>query len=169
MKEWVLIALLLVSCVTAFDTYLFFTPGCPNCANMIQSLTALDKIHPKMNLHILNLKYIDNMLLFKKISVNYGTRDYAAPVVFVGDSVYIGYNNEIGSDVKKSIEDCSKKGCVDPKEKKYNPEQNKSQVMYFLLLFSGLLVICIAVGFFVKKQWGEMDKEVKKPTTRFME
>ena len=122
-----------------------------------------------MNLEMYNLRFIDNMMLFKKIAPNYGQEEFRAPTVFIGNNAYTGYSNEIENQIKSQVKVCKQQGCVSPKDKKYDPSEHKSYIKTYFMLAGALLVVALLVKWFVKKQLKSISDEIKPSTKKFME
>ncbi len=95
--------------------YLFWKEGCPYCVKEKEFLSVLKKKYPK--LEIRDYDVLSNMAsreLLMTMSRSYGINPSGVPVTFIGDQGFVGFDEEIGSQIEKIIKSCLKKACEDP-------------------------------------------------------
>jgi cytochrome c biogenesis protein CcdA/glutaredoxin len=115
-----LAALLLGAAVTAsaalpVELDLFYGQGCPHCADMRQALQRIERQYPELRVREHEV-YFDpeNARLFARVAHGYGVEIEGVPTVFVGDTVLVGYSDEIESSLERAIRACSARGCPSP-------------------------------------------------------
>ncbi len=95
--------------------YLFWREGCPYCEKEKQFLSTMKKKYS--SLEIRDYDIISNIAsreLLMTMSKSYGINPSGVPVTFVGNQGFVGFNEEIASQIEKNIKYCLKNTCQDP-------------------------------------------------------
>ncbi|PIO07553.1 hypothetical protein COU59_03290 [Candidatus Pacearchaeota archaeon CG10_big_fil_rev_8_21_14_0_10_34_12] len=99
---------------TEVQIYLFHGQGCPHCAVLI---SFLDEIKEDYNLNIHEYEIYFNQTnrkIFEQFTEAFGTEIQGVPTLFIDNQVFVGYNSQIGQQIKDTINFCSENLCEDP-------------------------------------------------------
>lgn len=114
-------AILLICSVASAESknkvilYFFWGDGCPHCAKQKEFLSVIKKKYTKLD--IKDYEVWSNPAsreLLLTMSKSYGITPSGVPVTFIGDKGFVGFNEEIGKEIEKTIKACLKKICEDP-------------------------------------------------------
>ncbi|GAB6184452.1 hypothetical protein JCM13991_21930 [Thermodesulfovibrio hydrogeniphilus] len=127
MAKKILYILLVLTCLIVFSgisfaeakkqvtLYLFWREGCPYCEKEKLFLSQIKKKYP--TLEIKDYDVISNIAsreLLMTMSRAYGINPSGVPVTFIGNQGFVGFNEEIASQIEKNIKYCLKNICQDP-------------------------------------------------------
>lgn len=94
---------------------LFYGQGCPHCAQLEAYLSDLESKGYKINVTMYEVyNNQKNRDLWDKYSKAYNSKIEGVPTLFIGDKVFVGFNNEIGNQIKDEITKCSSEICINP-------------------------------------------------------
>lgn len=99
--------------------YFFWGDGCPHCEKQKPFLKEMENKYPELEIKSLEVyKDKENLEIFKKMAEAYEIQAQGVPATFIGDSkLIIGYKEEMNQSIEKTISDCIKNGCVNPRSK----------------------------------------------------
>jgi len=102
----------LSSFALAEEMYIFYGQGCPHCANALGFLNSIEDKYPELNI-IKKETYFneENRNLFFEFAQSYGMDARGVPMIFIGDKVFYGFDDDIGEDIEKEINVCLKNNC----------------------------------------------------------
>jgi cytochrome c biogenesis protein CcdA/glutaredoxin len=96
------------------DIYMFWGDGCPHCAKAKPYFERLAKANPDIVLHFYEVWYEEaNREYFISFAKAFDFEPTGVPTIFIGDKYWVGFNDQIESDIQTEIERCLKDGCVD--------------------------------------------------------
>ncbi len=94
--------------------YLFWGDGCPHCAAEKPVLEAMVKANSNIELQSYEVWYnAENQTKLKKMADFYDFEVTGVPVTFIGEKYWIGYSDDLGSEIKKEVDACLTNGCID--------------------------------------------------------
>lgn len=94
--------------------YFFWGDGCPHCAEEEPFLEKLVKGNSRINLYSYEVWYVpENQELLKQMAASMGFEVRGVPTTIVGDRYWIGYNEQIGTEIKAHVDLCLEKTCPD--------------------------------------------------------
>lgn len=94
--------------------YMFWGDGCPHCAKEKPFLEDLAKADPRIILKFYEVWGDQaNRDKFDAFAKAFGFEPSGVPTTFIGDQYWVGYNDQIESDIKKSVDACLVNGCPD--------------------------------------------------------
>jgi len=98
------------------QAYFFYGEGCPHCAKAEPFLKEIEQQHPTLRLHRLETWHNpENARFFVSLSKACGSQVMGVPTLFVGDRVFIGWDEKrIAPKIKEAIEQCERLECSDP-------------------------------------------------------
>lgn len=95
--------------------YFFWSEGCPYCAREKPFLESLKEKYPSL---VVVKKEIssnrENVKLLQKMGEEYGRNVRGVPATFLGDRVWVGYEDKIGEEIEEKLQQCVVGSCVDP-------------------------------------------------------
>lgn len=95
--------------------YFFWGDGCPHCAEAEPFLQELDEASDQVELRKYEVWYVEeNQELFSKMAASFGFEPQGVPTIFIGKQYWIGYNEQIQSEIKAAVKKCLKSACPDP-------------------------------------------------------
>jgi len=97
------------------DLVMFYGRGCEYCAAMQQFLQTVEKEHPELRINSYEV-YFDNenARLFSQLAAAYNTEISGVPTIFLGENVFVGFSQDIASDLQANIRTCIVQGCAAP-------------------------------------------------------
>lgn len=95
--------------------YFFWSEGCPYCAREKPFLESLKVKYPSL---VVIKKEIsssrENVKLLQKMGEEYGRNVRGVPTTFLGDRVWVGYEDKIGEEIEEGVQQCVVGSCVNP-------------------------------------------------------
>lgn len=92
----------------------FWGDGCPICA---QQAPFLDRMESMYDIEIIRLEVYNsrhNQALFQEVADHYGITIQGVPTTFFGDRYWVGFNQQIASDMEAVISACvQSQTCLD--------------------------------------------------------
>lgn len=97
------------------NLYFFWGEGCPHCAAAKPFLKKLASENPELDIHSYEVFNNEaNLERLNKMASSLGAEAKGVPVFIIGDRMYTGYSDEIGDEIQKRVQFCTKHGCRDP-------------------------------------------------------
>ena len=97
------------------DVVLFYGRGCPHCSKSIGFLEEIEKKYPDANIYEYEIYFEkENIPLFQKIAEAYNTDIKSVPTIFIGNHVFVGFNNDIGNEIEQAVIECLEIRCISP-------------------------------------------------------
>lgn len=97
---------------------LFWGDGCPHCASEHEYLASILEENQDVELAEYETWHDEtNAQLFKDLSLRYGVEPRGVPATIIGDKIWIGFNEAMGREMRKKIDECLSDGCEDPMER----------------------------------------------------
>ncbi|MEM4245325.1 MAG: hypothetical protein QW404_00935 [Candidatus Nanoarchaeia archaeon] len=104
-----------ISPLEAACIHVFVHGGCPQCENVIPYVDSLtEKYGVELVKH--DVSIAEEKEIYDKFKENYGFRDGAFPIVFIGERFLVG-ETAIKENLEQEINFCIEKGCICPAEK----------------------------------------------------
>jgi len=95
--------------------YLFWGDGCGYCAKEKAFLDKLKLDYPELDIVMFEVwNNAENAQLMKEFAQAYGISAGGVPVTFIGDKSWVGYNDNIGSEITAKVEYCKSNDCLSP-------------------------------------------------------
>jgi glutaredoxin len=95
--------------------YMFWGDGCPHCAVAKPFLQELAGSSDRVDLRLYEVWYVEeNQELFTKMAASFGFEPQGVPTIFIGKKYWIGYDEQIKSEIQAAVNTCLKNGCPDP-------------------------------------------------------
>ena len=100
------------------ELYFFYGQECPHCAKAKPFLENLEKKYSQLKVRSFEV-YGDekNRELFSLLAQAYGRKIEGVPMIFIGDKVFVGYNDTISMQIEQAVKDCLNLKCASPIEK----------------------------------------------------
>jgi glutaredoxin len=95
------------------DMYVFWSDTCPHCAEAMPVLEGFTRKYPQLRLHDYEVHAVENQTLFKQMAAAFGFEAQSVPTIFLGDRHWVGFNEEIGEEIKAAVTTCLDAGCTD--------------------------------------------------------
>ncbi len=98
------------------DVHVFYGKGCPHCEQAMAFFEGLDD--PEVRLFTYEV-YFDqeNRVMLEQLAKTYNTTISGVPTMFIGDQVFVGFDNTLQEELQKKILSCEQTPCQDPLEK----------------------------------------------------
>ncbi len=96
--------------------YVFTQQGCPACARMAPVIDRIEADFPALTVERLELTGplgMEYRMLLMDVGHAFNIQRLAVPAVFVGDSVWIGFNEASEAQIREAVVQCLDQGCVD--------------------------------------------------------
>ena len=95
------------------DIYLFWGDGCPHCAHEKEFLNELEKEDENLNVHLYEVwNDEDNAELMEQVKTSFGIEATSSvPFTVIGNQVFSGYSDSIGSQIESALDKCYENGC----------------------------------------------------------
>lgn len=94
---------------------MFWSEGCPHCAQAKPFFEDLAKQHPQIELRFYEVSSsVENQEKFILMCEAYGFEVHGVPTIFIGDRYWEGFSDTIQPDVEKAVNICLKNGCINP-------------------------------------------------------
>jgi len=94
--------------------YFFKSKGCPYCEKEEPFLEELENKHPSLKVVEKDIASTENVELLRNMGREYGKEIRGVPATFLGDNVWVGFTEKIGSQIEDRVENCVETGCVNP-------------------------------------------------------
>ena len=96
------------------NLYLFYGDGCPHCAKEKELLNNLQKEYDNLEINTYEVWYDeDNNILLDKVKNAFKNDSKYVPFTVIGTKVYVGYNDNIASQIETTIAYYSKNNARD--------------------------------------------------------
>lgn len=95
--------------------YFFKMKGCPHCADEEPFLEELQEKDP--SLVVVDKEVLgneENLELMKTIGKEYGREIRGVPTTFIGEDVWVGFSEQIASQIEEKVKYCTENPCVNP-------------------------------------------------------
>lgn len=97
--------------------YLFWGDGCPHCAAEKPFLEDLVKQNPNIEVRAYEIwKVESNRVKLDKMAQEYGFKPSGVPTTFIGDQYWVGFNDDIKSQIQTTVNACVTTACKDAGE-----------------------------------------------------
>lgn len=97
--------------------YFFWGEGCPHCEEEKPFLRDLQSRYPQLEVKDYEVWYHpENQQILTQMASAYGMRAAGVPTTFIGDSVWVGFNEDIKPEIRHKVSTCMELGCPDPGE-----------------------------------------------------
>ncbi len=94
--------------------YFFWGNGCPHCAKAKPFLEELSRTYPNVAVRAYEVWYDEaNQTLFKQMAAAYGFEPSAVPTIFIGDRHWVGFAEQLATELEAAVVSCSATGCRD--------------------------------------------------------
>jgi glutaredoxin len=86
------------------ELVIFHGDGCPHCANALEFLEGLEQEWPELEVSRYEVWYDEeNRDLFREVAAQQGVDASAVPTMFFRDSVWVGYSDVVGEEVRVTV------------------------------------------------------------------
>ncbi len=97
------------------DIYMFWGDGCPHCAKAKPYFEGLAKDNPQIVLHFFEVwNDKSNRDYFITFSQSHGFEPTGVPTIFIGDQYWVGFNDQIQTEIGEAVKKCFIDTCQDP-------------------------------------------------------
>jgi glutaredoxin len=87
------------------ELQIFHGDGCPHCANALRFLDGLQEDWPALDVVSHEVWHDDaNRDLFREVAAAHGVDARAVPTMFFEDSVWVGFSEAVGADIRAAVE-----------------------------------------------------------------
>lgn len=102
----------------SLSAYFFFSQGCVSCDNLLVFLSSLEDEFDFFVVKSFDVSVSENKVLLDDLAFAYNDRVGGVPVVFVGDSVFMGFGGEAstGKLIRDKVLFCSSNPCKNPSD-----------------------------------------------------
>jgi cytochrome c biogenesis protein CcdA len=109
----------LVGASNKTTVYFFYSKPCPFCTTEIAFLDQLESKYSDLEIKRFDVAEENNTELFIKMCEAYETVLRELPMTFIGEILFIGYDNDktSGKVIETTIINCIENGCINPIEK----------------------------------------------------
>lgn len=106
---------LVINAQEEVDIYLFWGDSCPHCAHEKEFLNELEKENKNLNVHLYEVwNDKDNAELMEQVKTSFGIEATSSvPFTVIGNQVFSGYSDSIGSQIESALDKCYENGCED--------------------------------------------------------
>jgi len=99
----------------AVPIYFFWGDGCPHCANQKVFLERLEADHPNVVVYDFEVYNVpENRPLMTAMATAFGRPVTGVPMTFIGDEVWVGYNDAMGRQMRAAVERYETYAAPDP-------------------------------------------------------
>ncbi|MFU8889186.1 MAG: glutaredoxin family protein [Trueperaceae bacterium] len=99
----------------AVPIYFFWGDGCPHCATQKVFLEQLKADHPNVVVYDFEVYYVEeNRSLMTAMAAAFGRTVTGVPMTFIGDEVWVGYNDAAGRQMRAAVERYETYAAPDP-------------------------------------------------------
>jgi cytochrome c biogenesis protein CcdA/glutaredoxin len=100
------------------DLFMFYGKGCPHCGKAEMFLDEMEEKYPSLNVERYETYNSQkNRELFENISRAYDKKIGGVPTFYMGEKVFVGYNDAVGNKIESEIKNCIEDGCCSPMTK----------------------------------------------------
>lgn len=94
--------------------YFYWGDGCPHCAEAKPFLQQLTEEHPNVEVRAYEVWYVEeNREHFWRMASAYGFEPSGVPTIFLGEHFWVGYGDQVASQLVAQVERCSQTACPD--------------------------------------------------------
>jgi uncharacterized membrane protein/thiol-disulfide isomerase/thioredoxin len=94
--------------------YIFWGDGCPHCEAARPYLHELSQRYPNVEILEYEVWYqIENQALFVQMAAKFGFEPRFVPTIFIGESYWEGYSDEMKPELENAVAACAEAGCPD--------------------------------------------------------
>jgi glutaredoxin len=98
--------------------YFFWGDGCPHCATQKVFLEQLKLDHPNVIVYDFEVYYVEaNRPLMTAMAAAFGRPVTGVPMTFIGDEVWVGYNDAMGRQMRAAVERYQTYDAPDPADR----------------------------------------------------
>ncbi len=98
--------------------YLFWGDGCPHCASQKTAMSDWTTKYPDIEIKTYETwNNTDNATKLEAMAKAYNTTVEGVPMTFIGDKYWVGYSDDMETEMTNKIEECLKSGCENPGER----------------------------------------------------
>jgi glutaredoxin len=98
--------------------YFFWGDGCPHCATQKVFLDQLKLDHPNVIVYDFEVYYVEaNRPLMTAMAAAFGRPVTGVPMTFIGDEVWVGYNDAMGRQMRAAVERYQAYDAPDPADR----------------------------------------------------
>lgn len=98
--------------------YYFWGDGCPHCATQKVFLEQLKLDHPNVIVYDFEVYYVEaNRPLMTAMAAAFGRPVTGVPMTFIGDEVWVGYNDAMGRQMRAAVERYQTYDAPDPADR----------------------------------------------------
>ncbi|MGM5482667.1 MAG: glutaredoxin family protein [Nanobdellota archaeon] len=98
--------------------YFFWGNGCPHCAEEKQFLEKIEEKYPELNIKSFEVyQHSENRDLLQELAQAYNTTFQGVPVTFIGEKHWVGFSEQMGTEMEEKAQDCLENDCMNPGDK----------------------------------------------------
>jgi glutaredoxin len=98
--------------------YFFWGEGCPHCATQKEAMEKWSQEYSDIDIKLYETwSNNSNTEILESLAANYGTQVKGVPMTFIGDEYWVGYNENLETEMKNKIEECLEAECENPGER----------------------------------------------------
>lgn len=102
--------------------YFYWGDGCPHCKEAKPFLAELQRQYPQIDLRAYEVwNNPDNQNKFQLMAKSYGTEAQYVPTFFIGEKYWVGFSDQIASEIRAQVEACAANACPDPSTVQLDP------------------------------------------------
>jgi thiol-disulfide isomerase/thioredoxin len=95
--------------------YFYWGEGCPHCAEAKPFLAELQQRYPQIELRSFEVwNNPDNQNKWQLMAQSYGTEAKYVPTIFIGEKYWVGFSEQIASEIDSQVSACALAACPDP-------------------------------------------------------
>lgn len=95
--------------------YFFWGDGCPHCSSQKEAMVNWPTQFSGIDIKTYETWNNDsNREMLEKMAKAYGTTVQGVPMTFIGDKYWVGYSDDMKTEMINKIEECLKDGCENP-------------------------------------------------------
>ena len=138
----------------AIELYFFRSEGCLHCAEAEAFLGELVKQYPQLNVKSFEVFYnnTNRQLYFTFVQAyNISMAQLVVPIIFVGNQSWVGFDNNIASQIKSAVQNCSVNTCLSPQSVAINhvQQQQSKNLTKQSLIGWAIIIVVLAIIIFV--------------------
>jgi len=95
--------------------YIFYGEGCPHCEvarPVLQEVVEQNPLIGYVEFEVYN--HPENIDLFWEFTAYFGTEPQGVPTIFIGERYWVGYSENILTEIETYLDQCLVEGCPDP-------------------------------------------------------
>ena len=94
--------------------YFFWGDGCPHCAEAKPFLADLAQRYPEVEVRAYEVWYVEeNQEFLWRMAAARSFEPSGVPTIFIGDKFWVGYAEQVRSQIEAAVAECSLSGCTD--------------------------------------------------------